>query len=249
VQFYGSALVLVVAITQILAFESRVRRLAGDSDLAQARDEFDRVAPAARDVRDVAAHLSDYALARGVARPRGVLTTAVPLPSAMSWRSSFGRAATRIPAKSRSSFWTSRCSRRFRAKRDWRQEDLVARLDELGFTGWRQSKIAKLEKGEVKRIPLDSVLGYGRPSVPRCELEELERDAHGPDEDNGEDHAYEDADDDCDYPLPVQPHSETEWTGRTPPIPQMGRRESTRPTCSLQSPTPSAALYPTTMRV
>jgi hypothetical protein len=52
--------------------------------------------------------------------------------------------------------------------------------------------------------------------APRCGLEELERDAHGPDEDNDEDHAYEDADDDCDYPLPVHPPSETEWTGPTP---------------------------------
>jgi DNA-binding Xre family transcriptional regulator len=42
--------------------------------------------------------------------------------------------------------------------KQWRQSDLVARLAELGFKGWRQSKVAKLENGEVKRIALEDVL-------------------------------------------------------------------------------------------
>jgi transcriptional regulator with XRE-family HTH domain len=42
--------------------------------------------------------------------------------------------------------------------RPWRQSDLVARLEELGFTGWRQSKVAKIENGEVRRIALEDVL-------------------------------------------------------------------------------------------
>jgi transcriptional regulator with XRE-family HTH domain len=47
--------------------------------------------------------------------------------------------------------------RSFRRRREWLQADLVARLEELGFRGWRQSKIAKIENGEAKRLPLDEV--------------------------------------------------------------------------------------------
>jgi transcriptional regulator with XRE-family HTH domain len=39
-----------------------------------------------------------------------------------------------------------------------RQVDLVGRLEEVGAPGWRQSKIAKLERGEMKRISIDEVL-------------------------------------------------------------------------------------------
>jgi transcriptional regulator with XRE-family HTH domain len=45
-----------------------------------------------------------------------------------------------------------------RESRRWKQSDLVARLEELGFTNWRQSKVAKIENGEVKRLVLDDVL-------------------------------------------------------------------------------------------
>ena len=38
------------------------------------------------------------------------------------------------------------------------QEQLVERLEHLGCTQWRQSKIAKIENGEVKRIALDDVI-------------------------------------------------------------------------------------------
>ncbi len=42
--------------------------------------------------------------------------------------------------------------------RRWKQTDLVARLEEIGFEGWRQSKVAKIENGEVKRIALEDLL-------------------------------------------------------------------------------------------
>jgi transcriptional regulator with XRE-family HTH domain len=40
----------------------------------------------------------------------------------------------------------------------WTQEDLAARLGKIGAHGWRQSKIAKIERGEVKRLTLDDTL-------------------------------------------------------------------------------------------
>jgi len=40
----------------------------------------------------------------------------------------------------------------------WLQTDLVKRLEELGAHGWRQSKIAKLERGEIKRLTLEETL-------------------------------------------------------------------------------------------
>jgi len=45
-----------------------------------------------------------------------------------------------------------------RARGTMHQQDLVARLDELGFTGWRQTKITKIERGEVKRLSIDYFL-------------------------------------------------------------------------------------------
>jgi transcriptional regulator with XRE-family HTH domain len=45
----------------------------------------------------------------------------------------------------------------FRERRRWRQADLVAELEQLGFHGWRQSKVAKIENGQAKRIPLEDV--------------------------------------------------------------------------------------------
>jgi transcriptional regulator with XRE-family HTH domain len=48
--------------------------------------------------------------------------------------------------------------RYFRRRRDWTQEDLVQRFEELDIPGWRQSKIAKIERGEAKRLPVDDLL-------------------------------------------------------------------------------------------
>src|SRR6266487_176214 len=45
-----------------------------------------------------------------------------------------------------------------RKSKGWTQTDLAARLVELGDPSWRQTKIAKIEKGAVVRIPLDDVL-------------------------------------------------------------------------------------------
>jgi transcriptional regulator with XRE-family HTH domain len=45
-----------------------------------------------------------------------------------------------------------------RKSKGWTQADLAARLVDLGFAGWRQTKVAKIEKGVVARIPLDDVL-------------------------------------------------------------------------------------------
>jgi transcriptional regulator with XRE-family HTH domain len=45
----------------------------------------------------------------------------------------------------------------FRERRRWKQQDLVNRLSELGFPGWRQSKITKIEKGQATRLALDDV--------------------------------------------------------------------------------------------
>ena len=61
----GTALMLAVAIDQVLAFERRVRRLTGDAELAQARERFDAVGPNAETLRDLVAHLDAYAVAEG----------------------------------------------------------------------------------------------------------------------------------------------------------------------------------------
>jgi hypothetical protein len=64
-RLHGSALTLVVAIDQVLAFESRVRKLTGDGDLARARQTFNRVGDRAGAIRDIAAHLDAYAVGEG----------------------------------------------------------------------------------------------------------------------------------------------------------------------------------------
>jgi hypothetical protein len=56
---------LVVAINQVLTFEERVRRITGDSELAQARDRFNRVGSNAEAIRDIATHLDAYAVGEG----------------------------------------------------------------------------------------------------------------------------------------------------------------------------------------
>jgi hypothetical protein len=64
-RLHGTAFVLVVAVQQVLAYEHRVRRLSGDAELAKARARFDRVGPDAKDLRDLVAHLDDYAVGEG----------------------------------------------------------------------------------------------------------------------------------------------------------------------------------------
>jgi hypothetical protein len=66
---HSTALLLIVAIDQVLSFERRVRRLTGDAELQRARARFDTVGPDAEAVRDLVVHLDDYATGRGVARP------------------------------------------------------------------------------------------------------------------------------------------------------------------------------------
>lgn len=66
-RLHASALMLVVAIDQVLAFEHRVRKLTGDADLARAREAFDKRCPDASCLRDLVAHLDAYAVGRWVA--------------------------------------------------------------------------------------------------------------------------------------------------------------------------------------
>ena len=65
-QYHGTALVIVVAVDQILRFEHRVRQLTGDAALQKARRAFDdEVGASANYIRDVAMHLDDYAIGVG----------------------------------------------------------------------------------------------------------------------------------------------------------------------------------------
>jgi hypothetical protein len=64
-RLHGSALALVVAIGQVLAFESRVRRLTGDAELAQARMRFDAVGPDSEALRDLVVHHDAYVVGEG----------------------------------------------------------------------------------------------------------------------------------------------------------------------------------------
>jgi hypothetical protein len=64
-RLHATALMLVVAIDQVLAFERRIRRLTGDAELAQARAHFDAVVPDAEALRDLVAHLDAYAVGEG----------------------------------------------------------------------------------------------------------------------------------------------------------------------------------------
>jgi hypothetical protein len=64
-RFYGSALMLVVAVEQVLAFERRVWRLTQDAELVAARERFDAEVPHAKAIRDIAAHLDAYAVGEG----------------------------------------------------------------------------------------------------------------------------------------------------------------------------------------
>jgi hypothetical protein len=64
-RLHSTALMLVVAINQVLTFEERVRRITGDAELARARDRFNRVGPNAEAIRDIATHLDEYAVGEG----------------------------------------------------------------------------------------------------------------------------------------------------------------------------------------
>jgi hypothetical protein len=64
-RLHGTAFVLVVAIDQVLKFEHRVRRLTGDAELQKARVRFDAVGPDAEKLRELVAHLDDYAVGKG----------------------------------------------------------------------------------------------------------------------------------------------------------------------------------------
>lgn len=64
-RLHSTALLLVVAIDQVLSFERRVRRLTGDAELQRARAHFDSVGPDAEAVRDLVVHLDDYATGSG----------------------------------------------------------------------------------------------------------------------------------------------------------------------------------------
>jgi hypothetical protein len=70
-RLHASALILVVAIDQILAFERRVSDITGDTELAAARTEFDGVAPHADALRDIVAHLDSYAVGEGFRQKGG----------------------------------------------------------------------------------------------------------------------------------------------------------------------------------
>ncbi len=59
------ALVIVVGIDQVLKFERRVCSLTGDAALARARRDFDVMGPRAVPLRDLVAHLDQYATRAG----------------------------------------------------------------------------------------------------------------------------------------------------------------------------------------
>jgi hypothetical protein len=64
-RLHATALILVVAIDQVLVFERRVRSLTGDAELAEARARFDASRPDTNALRDLVAHLDAYAVGEG----------------------------------------------------------------------------------------------------------------------------------------------------------------------------------------
>ena len=64
-RIYSTALLLLVAIDQVLAFECRLRRITGDAELKRALDQFNAVGSDAEPIRDMAAHLDAYAVGEG----------------------------------------------------------------------------------------------------------------------------------------------------------------------------------------
>jgi hypothetical protein len=67
-RLHATALTIVVAIDQVLAFERRVSLLTADAELAQARERIDVVASHAEALRDLVAHLDEYAVGEGTVR-------------------------------------------------------------------------------------------------------------------------------------------------------------------------------------
>jgi hypothetical protein len=64
-RLHATALILVVAIDQVLVFERRVRSLTGDAELSEARAHFDALRPDTNALRDLVAHLDAYAVGEG----------------------------------------------------------------------------------------------------------------------------------------------------------------------------------------
>lgn len=62
---HASALMIVVAIGQVLSYERRVMGFSGDAELAAARDRFDAICRDADALRDLIVHLDDYAVGAG----------------------------------------------------------------------------------------------------------------------------------------------------------------------------------------
>jgi hypothetical protein len=56
---------VVFAIDQVQGFERRLRRMTGDAELARARARFDTVCRDAGSLRDLIAHLDEYAVGAG----------------------------------------------------------------------------------------------------------------------------------------------------------------------------------------
>jgi hypothetical protein len=64
-QIHASAYMLIVAVDQVLAHGTRVRKLTGDAALQKARRRFDGQVPHAETIRDLVAHLDEYATGQG----------------------------------------------------------------------------------------------------------------------------------------------------------------------------------------
>jgi hypothetical protein len=65
-RLHATALTLVVAIDQVLAFEHRVQQLTGDAELVKARASFNAAFQDAKLLRDLVTHLDDYAVGEGL---------------------------------------------------------------------------------------------------------------------------------------------------------------------------------------
>jgi hypothetical protein len=117
-RLHGSGFVLAVAIAQVLAFETRVRKLTGDAELARARADFDAVAPRAKDVRDVAAHLDEYAIGEGKRQTERRQQHERAMSSATSSRSSTG--PPQVRRTSTSAATGSTCTRPLGQRSLWR---------------------------------------------------------------------------------------------------------------------------------
>lgn len=64
-RLHATAFMVAVSVDLVLAFETRVRKLTGDAELQMARQAFDRTVPQAEALRDLIAHLDEYAVGKG----------------------------------------------------------------------------------------------------------------------------------------------------------------------------------------